>query len=525
MKCSMHTGKKYSLDHNLRTYDKEKWNNDGHIDYSRSELNQTFVSQPLYKFFDEQFGDALVEYNDKSREKHPERLIGFSSAKDYDDCPPEERRQRAVKAYYQEQKKKVQEVIIQLGNHEDYCALVADVGQEHADRLHADYLKEAFDRWKEENPSLAPFCAVTHFDETKDGSPHLHVDYIPIAESTRGLSRKVSMDGALKQIGYERKKQHKYSETPYKQWLRTYRALQEQAAQEFVNRYDYGLSIEPSEPSKAEHEQPQDFKLRQAEQKRKEVEQEIKPLQAELDGYKQLKTDTDSVVLEKKKVPFSKNVIVSAEKLDRTEQQAASYVANRDEIENIRERQAAIEAGERQLAEQRRRQQTYEQKKKKEIAEKEEELASLKAQYQAAYEQQLDLNGYVEQLRHIISLKDEEIGSLTAENGSLRLANTQLSDKVSRENESVVEAYSRLTDVIQAVNMLRIEHSIYYAGLSEDSEDLLTAISECSEKWVIEERLSDFANEMWKGSISKEIQDKIDEINPPALSQGYHYHR
>ena len=99
MKCSMHTGKKYSLDHNLRTYDKEKWNNDGHIDYSRSELNQTFVSQPLYKFFDEQFGDALVEYNDKSREKHPERLIGFSSAKDYDDCPPEERRQRAVKAY------------------------------------------------------------------------------------------------------------------------------------------------------------------------------------------------------------------------------------------------------------------------------------------------------------------------------------------------------------------------------------------------------------------------------------------
>lgn len=525
MKCSMHTGKKYSLDHNLRTFDKEKWNNDGHIDYSRSELNQTFVSQPLYKFFDEQFGDALVEYNEKSREKHPERLIGFSSAKDYDDCPPEERRQRAVKAYYQEQKKKVQEVIIQLGNHEDYCSLVADVGQEHADRLHAGYLKEAFDRWKEENPSLVPFCAVTHFDETRDGSPHLHIDYIPIAENSRGLSRKVSMDGALKQIGYERKKQHKYAETPYKQWLRTYRASQEQAAQEYVNRYDYGLSIEPSEPSKSGHEQPQDYKLRQAEQKRKGIEQEIEPLQAELDGYKQLKTDTDSVVLEKKKVPFSKNVIVSAEKLDKTEQQAASYVANRDEIDNIRERQAALEAGERQLAEQRRQQQAYEQKKKKEIAEKEKELASLKAQYQAAYNRQLDLNGCVKQLEHTISLKDEEIGSLTVEIGSLRRSNKQLNDEALSEKESVIEAYSRLTDVIQALNMLRSENSLYYAALPSDSEDLLTALSECSEKWVIEERLPNLANDMWKNNISTEIQDKIDEINPPAQSQGYHYHR
>ena len=259
--------------------------------------------------------------------------------------------------------------------------------------------------------------------------------------------------------------------------------------------------------------------------KRKGIEQEIEPLQAELDGYKQLKTDTDSVVLEKKKVPFSKNVIVSAEKLDKTEQQAASYVANRDEIENIRERQAALEAGERQLAEQRRQQQAYEQKKKKEIAEKEEELASLKVQYQAAYNRQLDLNGYVKRLEHTISLKDEEIGSLTVEIGSLRRSNKQLNDEALSEKESVIEAYSRLTDVIQALNMLRAENSLYYAALPSDSEDLLTALSECSEKWVIEERLPNLANDMWKASISTEIQDKIDEINPPAQSQGYHYHR
>lgn len=279
MKCSMHAGKAYSVKHNERDFDKEKWNNDGHIDYSRSELNQTYLSQPLYEFFDEQFGDALVEYNDRSREKHPERLIGFSSAQDYDKCPLEERRQRAVKAYYREQKNKVQEVIIQLGNHEDYISLVEKVGQERADQIHTDYLKEAFERWKKENSSLVPFCAVSHFDETRDGTPHIHIDFIPIAESNRGLSRKVSMDGALNQIGFKRKKQHKYAETPYKQWLCAYRASQEQAAQQFVDRNELGLTIERSEPTKSRHEQPQDYKLRQAEQKRKDVEKKTEELQ------------------------------------------------------------------------------------------------------------------------------------------------------------------------------------------------------------------------------------------------------
>ena len=30
-KASMHVGKKYSLKHNLREYDANKWNTDGHI--------------------------------------------------------------------------------------------------------------------------------------------------------------------------------------------------------------------------------------------------------------------------------------------------------------------------------------------------------------------------------------------------------------------------------------------------------------------------------------------------------------
>lgn len=534
MKCSLHTGKKYSLDHNLRTYDKNKWNNDGHIDYSRTHLNAVLVNKSLEQFFDEQFGDALVEYNEHNREKHPERLIGFESAADYDDCPPDQRRQRAVKAYCKEQKGKVQEVIIQLGNHDDYVELAAAYGQERADQIHAAYLTEVFERWKEKNPSLVPFCATIHFDEARDGSPHLHIDYLPIAESSRGLTRKVSMDGALKNMGFERKKQHKFAETPYKVWLRSFRTLQEQAAQEFVDRYALGFTIEPSEPSKSGHEQPQDYKLRQAEQQRKqleqaterrkkEIKQEIEPLMSELDEYKQLKVDIDENSLEKKKLPFSKNVSVSAEQLEKVEQQAAAYVANRDDLDNIRAREAALDQSERTLKTQLQQFRKYEEQKKKEIAEKEKALVEKEEQTQAKYDQQLDLNGYVEELEHIISLKDDEISSLTNENGSLRRSNEQLNGEALNEKESVIEAYRRLTDVIQAVNMLRVEGGEYYAALSPECEDLLNALAACSEKWVVEERLPELANEMWQGGLSAEIQDKVDEISPPDLSHHHHY--
>ena len=241
MKCTMHLGKKWNRRHNLREYDREKWNRDGHIDESRGELNKVLTDTPLDKFFDETFGDALVDFNDKNYKKHPERLIGFKSAKEYEKATHEERRTRAVKAYYNEQKKNVQEAMIQLGDHEEYLQLVELLGREKADEIYTSYLIEANNKFIEDNPTIKVFSAAIHMDETRDGTPHLHIDFLPVAESDKGLTVKVSLEGALKPLGFKRTKDQKFAETPYKRWLKDRRAAFENFAQKFCNEHKLGI--------------------------------------------------------------------------------------------------------------------------------------------------------------------------------------------------------------------------------------------------------------------------------------------
>ena len=263
-KCSMHCGGKYSIEHNLRQYDETKWNLDNHISSDRRFLNVTLANIELRTFIDEQFGDALVVANEKNRKRHPDRLIGFKDKYDYDSCPIEERRERAVNAYYREQRKNVQEMIVQLGDHKNYLEMVEIHGRTKADRIYSDYLQQAYNEFVTKNPSLKVFCATVHMDEIRDGTPHLHIDYLPVAESSRGMTRKVSMDGALKQLGFEREKEQKYAETPYKQWLRSRREGFEDFAQQYCNDNKLDIVILPSEKSVAKHEEPQLYKARQS---------------------------------------------------------------------------------------------------------------------------------------------------------------------------------------------------------------------------------------------------------------------
>ena len=264
MKCSLHLGHKHSRAHNVRKFDKEKWNKDGHINPDRAHLNSVLVDTDYLKFIDENFGDALVDFNEKNYQKHPDRLIGFNSKAAYEKCSDKERRSKAVKAYAREHKKDVQEAIIQLGDHGEYLEMVKLHGKTEADKIYALYLEEAFEKWQKDNPTLKVFCAAIHMDEVSDGTPHLHIDFMPVVESTRGLNTKVSMDSALDKLGFKREKEHKYSETPYKLWLKDRRAAFEDFAQGFVNEHKLEIVILPSEPCKVGHIDPPEYKARQS---------------------------------------------------------------------------------------------------------------------------------------------------------------------------------------------------------------------------------------------------------------------
>ena len=248
-KCSLHLGKKLSLKHNKREYDKEKWNTDGHIDESRKNKNVVLLDTNLEKFFSDNFEEAIKNFNEKNKAKHPDRVT---------DC----------KKYKSEHIKDMQEAIIQIGDHETYVSVVEQLGQEKADDLYIKYLTSAFKKMKEDYPALKPVCAVIHMDETKNGTPHLHYDFLPVAHSERGLETRISLNGALAEIGYVRDKKDKFSERPYTRWLTDCRKEFEEFAQEFCRKEKLDIKIAPSEKSTRPHEDIQSYRVREEARKK-----------------------------------------------------------------------------------------------------------------------------------------------------------------------------------------------------------------------------------------------------------------
>lgn len=232
-KATLHIGKKYSLRHNTRDFDKEKWNTDGHIIESRSNMNEVLVNKNLRDFFEETFADAIEKFNEKNQGKHSDRCT-------------------TVSKYFEEQKRKVQESILQVGDADTYKAIVKQFGQQKADEFYKTALENAFEKWQEDNPSLRVFGAYIHLDEA---TPHLHLDWLPVAESSRGLTTKVSLEGALKQIGFARGKSDKYDKTPYKRWLadrrQGYEDFWQQTADELLEKGT--IKVLPSEPTAVPH--------------------------------------------------------------------------------------------------------------------------------------------------------------------------------------------------------------------------------------------------------------------------------
>lgn len=59
-------------------------------------------------------------------------------------------------------------------------------------------LKEYAEAFHERNPNLAVYNMMLHDDEA---NPHLHINYVPNFESSRGLTGRFGMDRALQQHG------------------------------------------------------------------------------------------------------------------------------------------------------------------------------------------------------------------------------------------------------------------------------------------------------------------------------------
>ena len=168
---SFNQSHKSSLSHNNR---KNVHGNPG-IDLARLDKNIYFVQKDIQSVYKDVFQEAVDKYNKKQK-----------------------RKDRKIEDYYNKIKKDDK-------THEQRELVVA-IGEGKDDSNYRESKKEALKQYaeafQERNPNLAVYNMVLHDDEA---NPHLHINYVPNFESSRGLTRRVGMDRALQQQGVQGK--------------------------------------------------------------------------------------------------------------------------------------------------------------------------------------------------------------------------------------------------------------------------------------------------------------------------------
>ena len=156
-------------------------------DAEKSHLNIIYKNEDIEKVYKELFGDALDKYNDKIRKSsHPERVIDDYYKHILKQSQKPSKKKNQVKPFY--------EFVATIGNMYDK-----------SDPLEYPKIKAALDEYNrsfaDRNPNFYVFQQITHCDEK--GMDHTHTDIIPIAKGGKnGLSLKVSLSGALREMGY-----------------------------------------------------------------------------------------------------------------------------------------------------------------------------------------------------------------------------------------------------------------------------------------------------------------------------------
>lgn len=164
-----------SLNHNNRKFKTPN------VDPARTTDNIIYKQQPLREAYEECFGAAIAEYDNK--QKRSDRKIGGVDGY----MTKIKNSKNGEKLFY--------ETIVQIGTKYDCNCRTID-GKKATEVLD-EYMKD----FQRRNPNLYVFNAVLHLDEE---TPHLHIDYIPVADGYKqGMMCRNSLDKALKQQGID----------------------------------------------------------------------------------------------------------------------------------------------------------------------------------------------------------------------------------------------------------------------------------------------------------------------------------
>lgn len=485
-RVSMPQGKGSQL-HNRREYEKIGKPIPDNIDVSKSSENIILVDKDIKQAYQEIFGEALEQYN--AKQKRADRKI-----EDY--CDHIKKSKNGEKLFYED--------VVQWGSKEDFQKPET---RERAKEALVQYVKG----FEERNPNLKLVGAYIHMDEA---SPHLHLDYIPVAQGyTRGLETRNSLDKAMKQMGYRPEKESRKNNAT-KLWKENERSVFGEICR------NMGLEVEAERKARGSLSVDEYKKAR--DQMIGEIEQEKEAIVAEVEPLRELKTGIDEIDTAGKELPFGV-VAIKKKDLEAVKEQAKAYTANRDEIGELRERSAAVSRRE-QRADQREQQ----------LDQRELGIQNMEQQIIERYNRQLRLNQLLEKSERDGKAKDKQTADLQSENNSLRgqirsltaqmdEIKAELWGRINNLTDKLRGAYTSLTNIVKAVGMLKYDKEDGYKvpDLTKKQEKLIDGIAEYGAKWAKEDGFPDMAEDMEKHiGISKGIADTIE---PPRrqISRGW----
>lgn len=495
-RVSMPQGKGSQL-HNRREYEKIGKPIPDNIDVSKSSENITLVDKDIKQAYQEIFGEALDKYN--AKQKRADRKI-----EDY--CDHIKKSKNGEKLFYED--------VVQWGSKDDF--------QNPQTRERAkEALVKYVEGFEERNPNLKLIGAYIHMDEA---SPHLHLDYVPVAHGySRGLSTRNSLDRAMKEMGFAPENESRKNNAT-KLWKESERSYFGEICRSM------GLEVEMERQSTRKNLSVEEYKDARDEMLGN-IEQEKEAIVAEVEPLRELKTGIDEIAGTGKTV-LPGVVAIKKKDLEAVKEQAKAYTANRDEIETLRERSAAVSQRE-QRADQREQQ----------LNKREAGLEDMQNQIIERYNRQLRLNQLLEKSERDGRAKDKKIADLQTENTSLRgqirsltaqidQIKAELWEKINNLTDKLRGAYESLTNVVKAVGMLKYDREKDQNGnytygkygisnLSKAQDKLIDGLAEYGAKWAKEDGFPEMAEEMEKRvGISKGIE-KIIEPQAPKRS---HYH-
>lgn len=425
---SFHNGTSWSRGHNIR--DERYTDKQEHIDKSLSEQNIIVRDVPIRQAYSEIFGQAVKEYNAKQK-----------------------RTDRCIDNYYnkiKQDKRKypVYECIVQIGDRSDTGIFA---------KLEKQALIKFSEEWDKRNPNLRLIGAYIHADEP-NGTVHAHIDYIPVAECTRGMRLQNSLDRALQQQGFKTKNIHQTAQIAWQDSER-------EALCVICKELNIDAQRNQGIGEGREYLSPKEYKLAKAKQQ-EQIETDLQPLKAELDEYLELKTNADSFLVEEKKLPFVKKVAVSIDDIKLLKDQAYAYRANRFEVDTLRECKKALDEKELEIS-----------TLKNRVEERRQEVEKNNDKVLKMYSRQKSLNQILETTEEKLKKEEEKNGNLINENASLKESNVNKAKTIQQLTEANRKAYESLTSICQALNMLRHDKNKgYMANLTPQQARLVDGV-------------------------------------------------